>query len=385
MSTGQEWSPRVRRTGDESNDRLQHVGALMREEHFNDARDELLVLLHEDENSIPARMMLGAVYLRQQMHVDALDQFKYAIALEPMQVQAHVLAGTCCLRLNDIDAAQALLRTALDLDPKQATGHVAMAQLSVQTGDAAAAVSHLEEALRLDPQMESARMLKARLLSQAGNLDAAIEELTSLVHTNPEHTGASLQLAMMLRQKGHNEAAVELIEAAVKSNPESAKIWDLLGRMKTVVKDYGGAEQAFREAIAHKTTDRATPLRLVDTLIKQGKLDRAREMLQTMPRRGRMKAVVQRFYGDIYAARKLYDEAVESYRASILHTPGGDEIMAAIDAAAGPGADSEAMMPHYHAAFVKMREERRAAEAEAGGGRRGDGAGLAIAGPRPSA
>jgi tetratricopeptide (TPR) repeat protein len=178
---------------------------------------------------------------------------------------------------------------------------------------------------------------------------------------DPENTGASLQLAMMQRQKGNDQEAVELLESIAEGNPESAQIWNALGRMKYAGKDYAGAEQAFARAIELKTTDRATPLRLIDVLIKQGKLEQAREMLQNLPRRGPMKSTVHRFYGDIYAAKKLYEEAVESYRASILHSPDGERLMAEIEAAAGPGASNEALIPHFEAAFAKLREERRQA------------------------
>ncbi len=380
MSIEHDWTPSVRRVNSDARERLQYVVSLMREDRFDEARDELLTMLQEDEKSTQARMMLGSLYLRQEMHSDALDQFKQVIANDPLQVQAHVWAGTCCLRLNDLDQAKALLQTALDLDSKQARAHVGLAQVLAQTGQAAQAMSHVEEALRLDPQMAPARLLMAQLLSDAGNVDAAIDELNGFVETNPDHMGASVRLAMMERSKGNNARSVELLEAALQTNPRSGRIWDLLGRMKMVVKDYEGAERAFTEVIELDTQDRAAPFRLVDVLIKQGKLDQARDILQTLPRRGRMTSVVHRYYGDIYAARQHYDEAVLSYRASVLHTPDGERTLAEIEAAAGPNADSEAKVPHFRAAFDRLRDKRReeGRKGERGGfgaGRRAEGGG----------
>jgi len=323
------------------------------------------------KKSPQARMMLGALHMRQEKHAEALDQFQQVIEIEPMQAQAHAGAGMCCLRLSDFDQAQGYFQTALDLDPKQTRAHVGAAQVLAQIGRPDEALSHLNEALELDPQMTQARMLRARLLSESGNVDAAIQELTSFLETNPDHTGASVRLAMVQRGQGNSEKSVELLEAALESNPEANRIWELLGRLKMSAKDYEGAERAFRRVIELEPKDRSAPLRLADALIKQGKFDETREVLQTVPRRGRLTSLVHRAYGDLYAARNLYNDAVQSYRASILHTPDGERTLAEIDAACGSAASGETMIPHFHAAFAKLREERR----EGRKGERGGAAG----------
>lgn len=364
----QEWTPRVRRVNSGGGrERLQYAVSLIREERLDEARDELLSILREDRRSIPARMMLGQVYLRQQMHSDALDEFKQAIAIDPLQVQPHVRAGTCCLRMNDIEQAKALFQTALDLDPKQVGAHFGMGQALAQSGQTEQALTHVEEALRLDPQMAPARMLLARLMRQTGNVDDAIEELSGFLNTNPDSAPASVGLAMMERRKGNNKKAIELLDAASKSNPESDRIWDLLGRTKMVVKDYAGAEKAFNEVINLKAQDRSAPLRLVDALVKQGKLEKAQDILKSIPRRGRVTSLVHQYYGDIYAAKRLYEDAVESYRAALLHMPDGERVLAEIDAAAGPGADDKAKIPQFQDAIAKLREEAIAKVREEGG------------------
>ena len=359
MSSENEWAPSVRRVSTDVRNRLQYVASLMREERFDDAHHELLVMLDEDNKSPQARMMLGAVYLRQEKHADALDQFKQVIEIEPMQAQAHVWAGMCSLRLSDVDQASAYFQTALDLDPKQIRANFGMAQVLAQTGRPQEAMVCLNEALDLDPQMAPARMLRARLLSESGNVDAAIQDLSAFLDANPDHTGASVRLAMAQRSQGNSGKSVELLEGVLESNPESNRLWELLGRLKTSAKDHEGAERAFRKVIELDPQDRSAPLRLADALIKQGKFDEAREVLQTVPRRGRLTSLVHRAYGDLYLARQLYNDAVQSYRASILNTPDGERILAEIEAAAGPDASSESMIPHFQAIFEKLREQRR--------------------------
>jgi tetratricopeptide (TPR) repeat protein len=376
MASEKDWSPRVRRVEGIGRERLQYAVSLMREQRFDEARDELLGLLHEDEKSVQARMMLGSLYMRQQMLSDALDQFKYAIEVDPMQAPAHVRAGSCCLRLNDIEQARALLQTGLDLDPKQVNAHFGMAQVLSQTGDRERAISHLEEALRLDPQMAPARMMMAKLLSEGGNVDDAIGELQSFVNNNPDKPQASIQLAMLQARQGHHDKAAELLEGAAAANPEDGRIQDLLGRSRMQVKDYAGAEVAFTRAIDLKTEDRSAPLRLVEALVKQGKLEKARDILKDVPRIGRITGLVHRSYGDIFAAQKLYEDAAQSYRAAILNSPDGEKLLAEIEAEAGADADSEAKLPYFKAAFSRMQEAmrgegRRPERGGRPGGRRG--------------
>jgi tetratricopeptide (TPR) repeat protein len=361
MSSEQEWTPRVRRVevGAHEPDRIKYVVSLIREDRLDEAMDEVLSILRQDENAVQARMLLGAVHLRRQSHAEALEQFRRVIAIDPMVVQAHIRAGACCLRLDDVEEARRLLQTALDLDRKQAQAHVGMAQVLAQTGEPQRAIGHLEEALRYDPRLAQARMLMARLLSESGDIDGAIEELTTLVNDSPGHAGGTMRLAMMHARKGNYDRTAELLDSAVKANPDSAQVWDLVGRTKMVIEDFAGAEAAFLKTAELNPQDRTIPIRLTDALIRQRKLDQAREILKTIPRRGRLTTVVHQRYGDIYLAQEAYQDAVRSYRAAILHHDDGDRLLAEIEAAAGPSADDRGKIAHFHAAFAKLREERR--------------------------
>ena len=207
--------------------------------------------------------------------------------------------------------------------------------------------------------MAPARMMMAKLLSEGGNVDDAIGELQSFVNNNPDKPQASIQLAMLQARQGNHDKAAELLEGAAAANPEDGRIQDLLGRTRLQTKDYAGAEVAFTRAIDLKTEDRSAPLRLVEALVKQGKLEKARDILKDVPRIGRVAGLIHRSYGDIYAAQKLYDDAVQSYRAAILNSPDGEKLLAEIEAEAGADADSEAKLPYFKAAFSRMQEAMR--------------------------
>jgi len=360
----QEWQPRIRRIDADGRERLQYIRSLMRDQQIDAARDELLSMLQENDKSVPARLMLGSLYQSQNLLGDALDQYKYAIAVDPMHVQAHLRAGTCCLQMNDVEQARSLISTVLDLDPKQVQARVAMAQVLAKTGQMEEAIVQLEDALRLDPQMAQARMLMAQILNQTGHTAEAIRELSGFVNANPDHSRAAGRLAQLELQQGNTAKAIELLETAVKSEPDSAFIWGMIGRLKLREKDYEGAERAFGEVIRIRPKNPRSSLMLVSALVPQGKLDKARELLKQVPRRGRLGGVVHQQYGDIYAKQKMFEEAAQSYRAALLNSEGGEAVLDEIASSSPQGADGAQLVARLQAAIAKHRAEARQRFAE---------------------
>ena len=308
----QPWTPRIRRIDNDGQERLQYVRSLIQEKRVDEARDELLSILEQNDKLGRAHLMLGSVYQGQGLLAEALQHFKYAIEIDPMDAQAHLRAGICSLRMNQFEDARALLKSALDLDPKMVGGRVALAQALSRVGDVDAAIEQAEHALRLDPQLASARQLLAKLLSKSGRSKEAIQELDGFVAANPDNARAAVSLARLQGQQGEAKKAIELLETAAKATPESDNVWSTLGRMKMTAKDYEGAEKAFTELMRVRPDSRFAPLQLVSALIPQGKFDQARDILKPLPRRGRMASLVHQYYGDMHVAQKRYDEAVQS-------------------------------------------------------------------------
>src|ERR1700721_1824039 len=126
---GEQWTRQIRRVNPDEQERLQFAASLLRERRLDEARDELLAILQQNEGSVRAHMMLGVLYQGQRMHAEALEHFRFAVSIDPMNAAAHQRAGSCCLRLNQLEEAGGLLETALHLEPNNAGAHMGMAQL----------------------------------------------------------------------------------------------------------------------------------------------------------------------------------------------------------------------------------------------------------------
>jgi tetratricopeptide (TPR) repeat protein len=133
----------------------------------------------------------------------------------------------------------------------------------------------------------------------------------------------------------------------------------MLGRQKMSQQDYAAAEAAFREAIRLQPENEIGQLALVAALLPQGKLADAIDVLGKVPRRGRLATPVHRLYGDIYAAQEMHGDAIRSYRAALLHSENGKQLIEEVEKSLPPGADQKAETAAYQAACIQLREQLR--------------------------
>jgi tetratricopeptide (TPR) repeat protein len=360
----QQFTPRIRRVVHDERERLQYVSSLLREKRADEAHNELLAILERNDRSVPAHLMLGWFYQSRRRLTEALEHFNQAVKIDPMDARAHLLAGSCNLRMDNLPQAKNLIRTALDLDPKLVGVHLAMAQVLSKEDANADAIAHLEKALDLDPQMAVTRLLLARMLSREGRTDDAVEELDGLLATNPGHLGGSVRLVLLHSQGGRHDKALELLDAALKATPQAPVLWAILGRIKFDTKDYEGAEAAFREAIRLRPRDVTALLGFVETLIAQRKFDQAKALLKRIPRVGRLASAVHQYYGDVYTAEGMESEAVEAYRAALLHSAGGEAALKEAEAKLGANPTPASKIKRLQGAISKQREEARKRLAE---------------------
>ena len=355
------WTPRVRRVvANSEQERLTYAGSLLRERKFEEAGEAFEQVLEQNDRSLGALLGLGITHLASRKPAEALTYLTKAMEVDPLTPQAPLQAGVAALALGELEQAQAYFSNALQLEPSQSGAHLGLAQVLQKKNELEPAIEHARAALRFDPAMNAARMLMAQLQKRSGNVTVAIEELQSLLRAHPGQPAASVLLASMYSENNQDEQALELLEASTKLRPDQASVWSLQGRLRMKMKDYAGAEASFRKASELRTKDTFGPLRIVEAMVPQGKLDEAMEMLEDVPRRGPAAALVFKFYGDIYAARKNYDEAVASYRAAMLNSKdGGDAVVAALEAELGDAANSELTVGKYQEAIKKLEEQGR--------------------------
>jgi tetratricopeptide (TPR) repeat protein len=355
------WTPRIRRvaSGNEQ-ERLIYAASLMRERKFDEAGEELKRILDQNDRSFGATLGLGITYMATRRQREALSCFAKAIELDPTNAQAPLRAGFAAVGLGEREQAASYFTTSLQIDPAQSGAHLGLALVLQKDEDPAPALNHAKAALRIDPALPFARILVAQLQKKTGNAAAAIEELEGLLRAHPGQPGASVMLASLYSECGDDERALGLLEAAARLRPDQASIWSLQGRLSMKSGKHARAEAAFRQAAKLRPKDMFGPLRIVEALVPQGKLDEAMALLENIPRRGPAAALAYRYYGDIYAARNLYDEAVSSYRAAMLKSKEGPAAVAALEDELGERlADGKFAVQKFQAAIQKLIDRAR--------------------------
>lgn len=360
MSADTEWAPRIKRVSGNERAQLAFSMTLVRDRRFDEAREELEKVLEANPSSFQGRLLLGIANLGVRQFKDALAHFKKATTLDPLNAQAVQLAGTAYLLLNNNEQAGEMFKAALEIDPKLPAAHVGIAQVMFRTGDVGQATAHAREALRLDPQLFPARILLARLYRKADRDDDAVAELKGLLQIDPGQPAAAILLSMIYNDQRKFRQAAAVLEPVAQMKPD-ANVWNALGRTRIELGDFAAAEQAYREAARLRPKDPAAPLRIVEALVPQGKLDQASEVLAKVPRRGRLGAMAHKYYGDIYAAQRLFEDAVRSYRAALLNSADGEKTVAELDRALPENGkiDWRLVLPNFQAAIEHKIEDAR--------------------------
>lgn len=361
MASPEQWTPRVQRLGGDERGLLAYAFSLVRERRFDEARHELEKALQQNEKSFQTNMALGLLCQIQRQFKESLPYLHAAMSIDPMNARAPLLSGYSHFMLKDLSSAGQAFQTALKLDPKQANAHMGLAQVMQREGSTPKAIEHLQDALRIDPQLVQARLQLARLLHQSGQHEAATDHCEHILRSSPGHPIATFALASMHLASGKNEAALAILETAAKHKSDNAQIWSLLGRVRLQMKQYEEAEAAYREAARLRPHSITNSLQFVAALIPQGKTKEAADLLQRMPRRGWLAPAVQKAYGDLYLAQGDEREAVESYRAALLASPGGEEAVARIESStpAGVEPDWKALVRSYQAEIAQVTDEGR--------------------------
>jgi tetratricopeptide (TPR) repeat protein len=266
-------------------DRVKTAHSLMKEDRWEDAMVELEAALKLDPNSLPAHLAVATVKFRQKQFALALDHLRDVLRLDPMHLRAHLRCSQIYLASGDYDKALTAAEDAIRIDPKVDASHLAAGNICLLKGDIPRAKEHLVTTLRLNPRSARARQKMAKALEKSGQIEEALAQLN----------------------------------AAARVEPENASVFQDLGKLHLLRKDFTRAREAFEQSLQRNPEDTAaTKAGLAEALIGLHDLDHAEQILRETTKDSRQGAKVHKLWGDIYHERGLYKEAVEEYESAKL-------------------------------------------------------------------
>jgi len=270
---------------------------------LDEAVKSLRRLLELDRGNIPARELLGEIYLKKDMQYEALETFQQIVklyraagdeesALQFQQrmvkffPQAQDLVYQVALSLrekNDLEGALEEIDRVIAQKPNDDQALLYKAQILTDLKQFDPAIHTYARILQLDPQRVDIRKHVIDLLLRTNRLDESSRQISVLPGEDDEVTDLRVRLILLNMERRRLEQAEQELEALPQENEKR-----LLFR-KELVKHYldaGNLEKAFEGLPQIPRSDRernSLVTRLLEIPLAKGDLKQAGETIHRLP------------------------------------------------------------------------------------------------------
>ncbi|SIT15270.1 Lipopolysaccharide biosynthesis regulator YciM, contains six TPR domains and a predicted metal-binding C-terminal domain [Roseivivax lentus] len=356
----QQWRPNVSQVAQDDSERMNFVRGLMRDGRTAEAQAELTDMLARDPQNTRIMLTLAISHLRSNELEQAAAVLEQLMRVDPKNRMGPLLAASVGLRGGNAEYAETHYQKALQADPTSIPALTGLASLHEQQNHLDQAVEVLSHAISLNPESAAIRRQMARLLAKRDDPGGAAVHLRHALDTHPKDVRTATALARLHFQNDETGAAIKVVEETLVHSPDSRPLLQLLGTLKIATRDYAAAEMALGKVLEAAEPQRGLSnvrIAMARALIPQKKLTEARAMLAQVNRRNLL-PVVQRLYGDAFAAESRFEDAENSYRSSMIHMPEGEEAIARVEQAKAvlKSPDGKAVLQIYEAEFANLRE-----------------------------
>lgn len=245
------------------------------------------------------------------------NQLARLLAQSPEHIDNHLMGlNRAFARVEDKQAVKTIINRLTEPYADRPEAHFARAQAAVAAADAMESLAAIETALRLRPDWEPAVLFKAQLMSQSGAMQEAVQLVKGYVERHPESRNARLAYARALVSSRQFDAARSEFRSLLDTSPDDRELMYAVGLLSAQLDDYDTAVTQLERAlqaghpeddgirlnlgqIAERRNDpdgalrwyRAVEpgaqhfdaqLRIASVLARQGKLQQAREHLQSV-------------------------------------------------------------------------------------------------------
>jgi len=219
------------------------------------------------------------------------------------------------LKVGQLDSAAKVGREALALEANCVNAHVLLGKVYIEQGLYAQAESELRAAAELQSSSAEIHYLLGVAQEKAGEMEEALASYRRSLELDSSYTDAILAIGEVLAETDKVEEALAYAETNMKVAGNQPGIYELAGRLATMLKDYGKAEKYYQLAT---DLDYGNPYyldALAQSQFMAGHADRAQETLRKLvaiPGHGNRASVHVRL-GDCLLATGRAAEARDEY------------------------------------------------------------------------
>jgi tetratricopeptide (TPR) repeat protein len=320
------------------------------------------IWLQAEPDSIPARQTLASILISSGALQDVRPHLEMLLASDPQRTaQVFLQMNAMLARHTDKAAVARLVHELAGLYPEMPEAHLSAAQAFWNANQSDAALAEARLASKLRPEWELAALFQAQML-QRRSVRESIEFSRGYLQSYPAAKDIRMNLARLLAGEQRNDEARREIESLVSAYPQSPDVALTAGLLGVQMADWSLAEKHLQRALElnangadtvrfylgqvseeRKQPDQALRWykevaggeqyipaqgRIAAIVAKQGKLDEARALLQSIqPQTLQQRVQLTQAEAGILREASAYKEAFELLDQAMVKMPNVPELL----------------------------------------------------------
>jgi tetratricopeptide (TPR) repeat protein len=294
----------------------------LRQNNPSGAVDSLQSALSVDPNNAVAHYQLGNAFAQQHNDGRAASEWREAVKIRPDMTDAQRSLAALELRRGDVDALLQTAQQIITAQPYAPDGFLFKGIADLARLKFSDAQQDAEQAMQRAPHSPAPYIQLGNIhLAQKHFVDAEKYYQQALDKDPSSSEGLSGLMNNYFAQKEYDKA-IAAANAQIAKSPNVANFYDLLGTaLFNGKKDLPGADAALRKAIELDKNNSDAIEKLGKVQVQEGAPDKALALYQQAIKDNPREA---RFYilsGELYEARKDYDQAKAMYQQALSISP----------------------------------------------------------------
>ena len=286
------------------------------------AMQEAETMLERWPDDARVRNLIGGVALSMDRLDEAREHFLAAQKIAPEDIAAYINVARIDTREGNLEAAREQYLAALEQRPESSRLMVALAQLEARMANRDAAVDWLEKARQADADALAPRALLSRFYVAEDEFEAARQVAQEAVALNAANAELQNLLGLAHQGLGDNADAYAAFERAAKLAPDEQTYSINKARAEMALGDAATAEETLRAAGGDNPANLRTASMVAITRARQGDIDAALEIADSLQARHPEDAVPFALEGELLASRQDYSGAAAAYEQALALRPG---------------------------------------------------------------
>ena len=192
-----------------------------------------------------------------------------------------------------------VLIDAINKNPKDVNLRLLKGEANINLKQWEYAVQEYGYVLRLDEKNLAALFFRAFCHTQLRHYDLAKVDYETFLTIQPEHFEAHIGLAHTLRQLGRKTDTFDELNRIVQLFPDSAEAYAARASYEVEQRLYNAAVYDWDEALRLQPSNVEFAVSKVDALLRQGRRQEARDVLDAIVRRGTPRGALKEWYDQL--------------------------------------------------------------------------------------